>query len=886
MESSSEPRASSGGEWKEGTGDRAMEREEEGEDFEMSDDDERDGNDLTDEGEEGEVRQEGEERDIIESVFREIHAWKGESSVQREGQGGVEGQRTRKGTGISMGIRSSRRKEGDGGGLRGLVGVRRGVSGVTKPGIGRTAHGRRRLVGGWMAGVPENTERTAIEKQSTRRGKRGRRLVDGWMAGVPEKSERTAIEKPRSRRRRRRLVDGWVGGPWEKASSAFQWVNEAGNKEEILGVEAGSKADPQRYYQWQWPVERLGASWHGMFMRGDAGYDIKVSVELNQNWTGPVARLGASWHGMFMRGDARYDIKWPVARLGFSWCGATEYDDTEYDDTAYDDTEYDDAAYDDTAYDNTAYDTEYDDTRYGVKNTPSCKGILPESAYVNLPVWGSDAGVSELKLLSTVQRQQEKQNHKQPVPQDQRDFMLKERWLIWMPRFGLGNSLRAYTSSFIFALLSGRRLLRWHGGNHKQGRTWTYGIRPYKKVSGKACGTIAGGGDLHKQERAGRVWNKHVACECGGSMEGALGHVAWYRGLHQKAREGRVLDRLCNAFYCGVDELQYKGDISRHAKLMDAKKLEIHGFDYSPNVVAVYSGKFFDRLWRGDPQVNQCVHDAFSCRSLWCIRCALSLHSLLFPLPHPFPPGAFFDRLWRGDPQVNQCVHDAFSCRSLWCIRSKVLSLLLGNGPKPGMQDVVDRDLRVVPPLVLRGEEVGRKEGEVTEGKVEPRMVQKGEGLRLQFDVALHIRGHAINVEGDYCIKNDKKCREKAQRGEQVRAHAYMKPRQWRCIVRLMQFLRIKKAAAGGFSNATAAPGRSPNATAAAGGFTNTTAAADGSANATGNTVGVINGKAPLATANSATKSTKGSALHPIPMFTTFIFLCRPPLPSLPNPTA
>ncbi|CAI5982619.1 unnamed protein product [Closterium sp. NIES-64] len=746
MESSSEPRASSGGEWKEGTGDRAMEREEEGEDFEMSDDDERDGNDLTDEGEEGEegeVRPEGEERDIIESVFREIHAWKGESSVQREGQGGVEGQRTRKSTGIStgisMGIRSSRRKEGDGGGLRGLVGVRRGVSGVTKPGIGRTAHGRRRLVGGWMAGVPENTERTAIEKQSTRRGKRGRRLVDGWMAGVPEKSERTAIEKPRSRRRRRRLVDGWVGGPWEKASSAFQWVNEAGNKEEILGVEAGSKADPQRYYQWQWPVERLGASWHGMFMRGDAGYDIKVSVELNQNWTGPVARLGASWHGMFMRGDARYDIKWPVARLGFSWCGATEYDDTEY-----------------------------DDTRYGVKNTPSCGGILPESAYVNLPVWGSDAGVSELKLLSTVQRQQEKQNHKQPVPvpQDQRDFMLKERWLIWMPRFGLGNSLRAYTSSFIFALLSGRRLLRWHGGNHKQ-----------------------------------------------------------------------VLDRLCNAFYCGVDELQYKGDISRHAKLMDAKKLEIHGFDYSPNVVAVYSG-------------------------------------------------AFFDRLWRGDPQVNQCVHDAFSCRSLWCIRSKVLSLLLGNGPKPGMQDVVDRDLRVVPPLVLRGEEVGRKEGEVTEGKVEPRMVQKGEGLRLQFDVALHIRGHAINVEGDYCIKNDKKCREKAQRGEQVRAHAYMKPRQWRCIVRLMQFLRIKKAAAGGFSNATAAPGRSPNATAAAGGFTNTTAAADGSANATGNTVGVINGKAPLATANSATKSTKGSALHPIPMFTTFIFLCRPPLPSLPNPTA
>ncbi|CAI5523082.1 unnamed protein product [Closterium sp. Naga37s-1] len=701
MESSSEPRASSGGEWKEGTGDRAMEREEEGEDFEMSDDDERDGNDLTDEGEEGEegeVRQEGEERDIIESVFREIHAWKGESSVQREGQGGVEGQRTRKSTGIStgisMGIVSSRRKEGDGGGLRGLVGVRRGVSGVTKPGIGRTAHGRRRLVGGWMAGVPENTERTAIEKQSTRRGKRGRRLVDGWMAGVPEKSERTAIEKPRSRRRRRRLVDGWVGGPWEKASSAFQWVNEAGNKEEILGVEAGSKADPQRYYQWQWPVERLGASWHGMFMRGDAGYDIK----------------------------------WPVARLGFSWCGDTEYDDTEYDDTEYDDTAYDDTEYDDTAYNDTAYDTAYDDTRahplekassLGMSRTP---GRPPR---LGLGRWSFRAEASQHCAAPAGEAKSQARSSR-PTGFHAEGALAHLDATVWAGELPEGVHLVVHLCSAVgteaaavargepqageggesMEQACGMRMWGWGG---VEGRIWTYGIRPYKKVSGKACGTIAGGGDLHKQERA-----------------------------------GRVLDRLCNAFYCGVDELQYKGDISRHAKLMDAKKLEIHGFDYSPNVVAVYSGKFFDRLWRGDPQVNQCVHDAFSCRSLWCIRCALSLHSLLFPLPHPFPPGAFFDRLWRGDPQVNQCVHDAFSCRSLWCIRSKVLSLLLGNGPKPGMQDVVDRDLRVVPPLVLRGEEVGRKEGGVTEGKVEPRMVQKGEGLRLQFDVALHIRGHAM----------------------------------------------------------------------------------------------------------------------------------------------
>ncbi|CAI7925675.1 unnamed protein product [Closterium sp. NIES-53] len=101
------------------------------------------------------------------------------------------------------------------------------------------------------------------------------------------------------------------------------------------------------------------------------------------------------------------------------------------------------------------------------QNTPSCQGILPASAYVNAPIWDSDAGVSELKLLSELQRKVESN---ESIPQGLEDFMLKERWLIWMPRFGLGNSLRAYTSAFIFALLSGRRLLRWKGGNHKQVR--------------------------------------------------------------------------------------------------------------------------------------------------------------------------------------------------------------------------------------------------------------------------------------------------------------------------------------------------------------------------------------------------------------------------------
>ncbi|CAI5480531.1 unnamed protein product [Closterium sp. Yama58-4] len=374
------------------------------------------------------------------------------------------------------------------------------------------------------------------------------------------------------------------------------------------------------------------------------------------------------------------------------------------------------------------------DTRYDVKGTPSCKGILPASAYVNDPIWRADAGVSELKLLSELQHKVESN---ESIPEGLEDFMLKERWLIWMPRFGLGNSLRAYTSAFIFALLSGRRLLRWKGGNHKQ-----------------------------------------------------------------------VLERLCNAFYCGIDELHYKGDIRKHAKLMNAITLEMHGLDYSPNVVAVYTGNFFEKTWRTDPQMNQCVHSAFNCRTIWCIR-------------------------------------------------SKVLSLLLGKGPKPGVQDVVDRDLRVVPPMVLKGKGVGTEEVEGEGGKVEPQMVRKGEGLRVQFDVSLHVRGLSMQVEGDYCMnREDNKCQKRAQQEETQRVHELMKPTQWRCIARLLQFLRIKKAAAGGFSNATGAAGRSANATGAAGRAANVTAGTGRLPKAPGGIVGTSSAT------DTATKTIKGIKLE------------------------
>jgi len=42
----------------------------------------------------------------------------------------------------------------------------------------------------------------------------------------------------------------------------------------------------------------------------------------------------------------------------------------------------------------------------------------------------------------------------------------RQRLLLTIPRHGLGNSLRGYVSSFVYAALSGRRLVRFHGAEH------------------------------------------------------------------------------------------------------------------------------------------------------------------------------------------------------------------------------------------------------------------------------------------------------------------------------------------------------------------------------------------------------------------------------------
>jgi len=70
-----------------------------------------------------------------------------------------------------------------------------------------------------------------------------------------------------------------------------------------------------------------------------------------------------------------------------------------------------------------------------------------------------------------------------------------QRLLLAIPRHGLGNSLRGYVSSFVYAALSGRRLVRFHGAEHA-------------KVFDTLCHSFNCGFDCHPGRRSlrGQPW--------------------------------------------------------------------------------------------------------------------------------------------------------------------------------------------------------------------------------------------------------------------------------------------------------------------------------------------------------------------------------------------
>ncbi|CAI5513499.1 unnamed protein product, partial [Closterium sp. Naga37s-1] len=272
-------------------------------------------------------------------------------------------------------------------------------------------------------------------------------------------------------------------------------------------------------------------------------------------------------------------------------------------------------------------------------NTRTCAKLLPPSAYSGLSttITGKNASEDQLRaLLATAAAAAAAAGGSSGNTSAAAGGVAAagERWLVYVPRHGLGNSLRGFSSALLFALLSGRRFLRWHGGPH-----------------------------------------------------------------------GRVLDRLCDAFGCATDQL-ITTSLSLPLPLLEDHDLLLHGLSDPSPVLSVFTG-------------------------------------------------AFFDKFWRKDKRVYRCVLAAFRCATIWCVHARTLALLLPNGPSLRLERELDKGLWSIRPLVQQpegGEGVGvGVGGRVGMGEEEEHWemekVAPGQAVRMQFDMALHVRGRPSKVE-------------------------------------------------------------------------------------------------------------------------------------------
>eukprot|EP00897_Mesotaenium_endlicherianum_P008576 jgi/Mesen1/7747/ME000407S06970 len=300
----------------------------------------------------------------------------------------------------------------------------------------------------------------------------------------------------------------------------------------------------------------------------------------------------------------------------------------------------------------TPYMQEYS---YSVKDSPACVGLLPEEAYLGV-------------------------NDTQPIRSLEDLTRPGLRTLLFFPRFGLGNALRGFCSSYVYAMLSGRRIVRIHGGPHKQ-----------------------------------------------------------------------VMNTLCEAFNCSYDMISWDG----------------------PN------DKAFGDVMRMAP---------------WQIPATQSNWPLYRSLFEKSPSGwvntgAYYDGFWNRNVTVRACVMQALDCATEWCVRSRAMNALLGRGPAEALGPVIAEMLHTG--------------GEDRDAPVE---LEEGAGLRLQFDVAVHMRTRTTAVENrvglKVCGPEDSKCMEAAKvrlKQEEKLMSAYLMPVKWACVGALLKNVsRLKAPAQGG----------------------------------------------------------------------------------------
>ncbi|CAI5983312.1 unnamed protein product [Closterium sp. NIES-64] len=169
------------------------------------------------------------------------------------------------------------------------------------------------------------------------------------------------------------------------------------------------------------------------------------------------------------------------------------------------------------------------------------------------------------------------------------------RWLLVLPRHGVGNTLRGWVSAVPYAVLAGRTLVRAHAAQHSRVLD--------SLCLAFHCAFPALQGPLSLAATAGQ-----------GGRAGSEGERE--REAEEVMAAVRALDPM---FFLEISD-------TPHAVA------ETVASDYP--LLATRAGTFFDAFWERSPPLRACVLAAFHCASLHCVR-SKALFALLGTGPSP-----------------------------------------------------------------------------------------------------------------------------------------------------------------------------------------------------------------------------------------------------------
>ncbi|CAI5998508.1 unnamed protein product [Closterium sp. NIES-65] len=221
-----------------------------------------------------------------------------------------------------------------------------------------------------------------------------------------------------------------------------------------------------------------------------------------------------------------------------------------------------------------------------------------------------------------------------------------ERFLAFLPRHGLGNSLRGFVSAFVYASLAGRRLVRLHAGEHArvydllcqaygcssdavgqpggvdrggeedgsggdggdgEGEDGEVGGGGERSVGGGGGGDGRDGGEAGAREGGGGVWEGRGARRGLKGDGGAEGAVEVVKSASE-GRSGTGVELLRKfAMLRPIYFLERYQNVQTIAASLQS--------DYP--VLATRSGTLFDLFWHRSDRLRSCVFAAFHCSSVW-----------------------------------------------------------------------------------------------------------------------------------------------------------------------------------------------------------------------------------------------------------------------------